>query len=191
MDRGCRHFLSGFMLGLIFSNQHVNRRNHKQREKGPDGHPSDEHQADRIARGGACARHEGQREVSGNGGGAGHQDRPQPGHGGRGHGLAFGVALFLELVGELDDQDAVFRDQPDERDQADLAVDVERRRAEEREQQRARDRQRCRAGKDDERVAEALELRRQPQCPVERAPTDTTFPATPSSTAACLRANRT
>ena len=31
-----------------------------------------------------------------------------------------------QLIGELDDQDAVFRDQPDERDQPDLAIDVQR-----------------------------------------------------------------
>jgi hypothetical protein len=36
------------------------------------------------------------------------------------------AALARQLVGELDDQDAVLGDQPDERDQADLAVDVER-----------------------------------------------------------------
>ena len=68
---------------------------------------------------------------------------------------------LLQLVRELHDQDAVLRHQPDERDQPDLAVDVQRRQAEEREQQRARQRQRHRAGEDDERIAEALELRRE------------------------------
>ena len=35
---------------------------------------------------------------------------------------------LLQLVRELDDQDAVFRDQSDQRHQADLRIDVERRR---------------------------------------------------------------
>ena len=52
-----------------------------------------------------------------------------------------------------------FDTRPDQRDQADLAVDVQRRQAEEREQQRARHGERHRSGEDDERIAEALELR--------------------------------
>ena len=61
-----------------------------------------------------------------------------------------------------------FDDQTDERDQADLAVDVQRREAQEREQQRARQRQRHRAREDDERIAEALELRREHQVDQDR-----------------------
>src|ERR1043166_4141347 len=68
------------------------------------------------------------------------------------------MPFATQLVRELHDQDAVLRDQPHERDEPDLAVDVERREAEEREQQRPRDRERRRAGEDDERIAEALEL---------------------------------
>ncbi len=63
------------------------------------------------------------------------------------------------MIRELHDEDAVAGDQADERDQPDLAVDVDGRQAEEREEERARERQRHRAGQDDERVAEALELR--------------------------------
>jgi hypothetical protein len=44
---------------------------------------------------------------------------------------------LLEMVRELDDQDAVLRHQADQSDETDLAVDVQRRQAEEREQQRA------------------------------------------------------
>ena len=50
----------------------------------------------------------------------------------------------------------------------DLAVDVQRREAEEREEQRAGQRQRHRAGEDDERIAEALELRRQHEVDQDR-----------------------
>ena len=52
-----------------------------------------------------------------------------------------------------------FGHQSDERDEADLAVDVYRGKAEKSKHQRARKRQRHRAEKDDERVAEALKLR--------------------------------
>ena len=61
-----------------------------------------------------------------------------------------------------------FADQADQRDEPDLAVDVERGEAEEREQQRARERERHRAGQDDERIAEALELRREHQVDQDR-----------------------
>ena len=70
---------------------------------------------------------------------------------------------FLKVVGELHDQDAVLRHQAHQRDQSHLTVDVERRQAQEREQQRARDGQRHRSRENDERIAEALELRRQHQ----------------------------
>ena len=66
------------------------------------------------------------------------------------------------LVGELDHQDAVLGDQADQRDQADLRVDVERGETEVERHDRAEDRQRHRHH-DDERIAEALELRRQHQ----------------------------
>jgi hypothetical protein len=54
-------------------------------------------------------------------------------------------ALLLQRVGELDDQDAVLGDQPDQRDQPDLRVDVDRGEVEVGEDQRAGDRQRHRA----------------------------------------------
>ena len=51
----------------------------------------------------------------------GHQDRPQAGHGRLLHRLELGLALLLQLVGELDDQDAVLGDQADQGHQPDLA----------------------------------------------------------------------
>ena len=72
-------------------------------------------------------------------------------------------ARFLQVIGELDDQDAVLRHEPDQRDEPDLAVDVQAREPEEREQQRAGDGQRHRPRENDERIAEALELRREHQ----------------------------
>ncbi len=87
-------------------------------------------------------------------------------------------ARLLLRVGELDDEDAVLRDQSDEGHQAHLRVDVERRRPalgglevharrarelEEGEDERAEHRQRHRAREHDERVAERVELRREHQ----------------------------
>ena len=70
--------------------------------------------------------------------------------------------LLLQLVGELHHQDAVLGDQSHQGDQADLRVDVERRQTEIQEDHRAEHRERHRHH-DDERIAEALELRRQHQ----------------------------
>ena len=66
--------------------------------------------------------------------------------------------LFALLVGELHHQDAVLGDEPDQRDEADLRVDIERGEAEIERHQRAEDRERHREH-DDERIAKALELR--------------------------------
>ena len=71
----------------------------------------------------------------------------------------------LQPVGDLDDQDAVLADQAHQRHQPDLGVDVQRRAAEmpsADEDQRAGDRHRHR-DQDDQRIAEALEQRRQRQ----------------------------
>ena len=75
---------------------------------------------------------------------------------------------LLEMVGELDDQDSVLGDQADERDQADLAVDVERREPEKREEERAGERERDRSGENDERIPEALELSREHEVDQDR-----------------------
>ena len=82
------------------------------------------------------------------------------------------MPLLLQLVRELHDEDAVLRHQPDERHQPHLRVDVERgrqavreeghvrvRHLEEGQDERAEHAERHRAGQDDERVAEAVELR--------------------------------
>ena len=68
----------------------------------------------------------------------------------------------LQLVGEGDHQDAVLADQSDQGDEPDLGVDVHRREAEEQRHHRAADRHRH-ADQDHQRIAQALELRRQHQ----------------------------
>ena len=70
--------------------------------------------------------------------------------------------MLLDMVGECDHQDSVFRDQADQGDQADLGVDVERGVAQPQRHQRATDGQRHR-DQDHQRIAQALELRRQDQ----------------------------
>ena len=69
---------------------------------------------------------------------------------------------LAQLVGELDDQDAVLADQADQCHQPHLGVDVHAGQAEEQRDQRAADRQRHRH-QDHQRIAEALELRGQHQ----------------------------
>src|SRR5437773_12344114 len=92
-----------------------------------------------------------------------HQDRPQPGPSGIDDRRQFLHSGLAKVIRELDDEDPVLRDQPDQRDEADLAIDVHRREAEEREEQGAADGERSRAREDDEGIAEALELGREHQ----------------------------
>ena len=148
--------------------QHVDRRHDEQREHRADDHAADQHDADAVARAGAGTGREHQRKVTDDGRRRRHQDRTQPRAGGFDHRVELLRSRLLQVVRELHDQDAVLRDQADQRDQPDLAVDVQRREAEEREQQRAGHRQRHRPGEDDERIAEALELRREHQIDQDR-----------------------
>src|SRR6185436_17091937 len=81
--------------------------------------------------------------------------------GGLDHGRELVLPALLQMIRELGDHDAVARDETDERDQAHLTVDVDRRQAEEREEQRAGESEWNGARENDERIAEALELRGQ------------------------------
>jgi hypothetical protein len=121
-----------------------------------------------VARSGARAAGEDEREVPHHRRGGSHENRAQAGARGFDDCAELVGALLLQLVGELDDEDPVLGYQADERDQADLAVDVQRRESEEREEQRAGDRQRNRSGEDDEGIAEALELRREDEVDQDR-----------------------
>ena len=66
--------------------------------------------------------------------------------------------LLLQLVGEVDHQDAVLGDQPDQRDEPDLRIDVDGGEPDVERDQRAEHRGRQR-DQDDQRIAEALILR--------------------------------
>ena len=102
------------------------------------------------------------------GGRRGHQDRPQTRFGSLDDRGQLVPSRLLQVVGEIHDQNAVLRDQADQGDQPDLAVDVQRRQAEKRERQGSRDGQRHRACQDDERIAKALELCREDQIDQDR-----------------------
>ena len=148
--------------------EHVDRRHDEQREERSDDHAGDEHDADAVARAGARAGRKHEREMSDHGRRRRHQDRAQPrarGFDDRGELVSAGL---LQVIGELHDEDAVLRHEPDQRDEPDLAVDVQARESEEREQQRPRDRERHRPREDDERIAEALELRREHEIDQDR-----------------------
>src|SRR5271168_3515174 len=153
---------------MSLRDQHINRGHHKKRKDRANNHAADQHDADAVARPGTGALGQNEREVAKDGGGGRHQDRTQPGAGGADYCFELGVSGFLQVVTEFHDQNSVLGDQTDESDQADLTVNVERREAEERKHQRARNGQRNRAGKNDERIAEALELRGEHQVDQDR-----------------------
>ncbi len=151
------------LRAVIAGQQHVECRQHEQREQGADQHPHHHDDADGEAAGGAGAVGEQQRHNAGDHGGGGHQHRPHPHHGGLAdRGGAVEAFIVLDLVGERHHQDAVLGDQADQGDEADLGVDVQRGEAEIQRQQRAAHRKRHR-DHDHQRIAEALVLRRQHQ----------------------------
>ena len=159
---------------MLLGDEHVDRGHDEQREERSDGHPADEHDADRIARDGAGSFDEREREVPYDGGDGRHQDRAKAGRSRGANRIDLAHPELLLLVRELDDQNAVLRHQTDQRDETHLRVDVERRRPalgqlevhsrragelQEREDHRAEHGERHRAGQDDERIAERVELR--------------------------------
>src|SRR5438445_2720752 len=93
----------------------------------------------------------------------GHQDRTQARAGRLGDRVELLPSCLLQVVGELNNEDAILGYQTDEGDQSYLAVDVKGRKSQKRERQRPGNGQRHGAGKDDERIAEALKLCRQDQ----------------------------
>ena len=141
----------------------VEHRQHEQREQRADRHAGGDDEADREARLGAGAGSDDERHHAEHHGGGGHQDRPQPDARRLHDRLALRQPMLLALlVGELHHQDAVLGDEADQRDQPHLRIDVERGDAEIERHQRSEDRKRH-GQHDDERIAEALELRRQHQ----------------------------
>ena len=134
----------------IARDQHVDRRARRSRVKsGADDHAAHEHDADAVARAGARS------DARTRAAGARTRWRRWSSRIGRSRVPAASITArslsrpdSCRWFGELHDQDPVLRHQADQRDQPDLAVDVERGETQEREQQRAEDRERRRAGDD-------------------------------------------
>ena len=157
----------------------IERRQHEQCESGADGHARRDHRAHREARrrtGTAGHQQRDHREYQRR---SGHQHRTKTNCGGFFDRFALRQTfLDLQFVGELHDQDAVFGDHAHQRHQADLGVDVDAHAGEGfdaleaenagddrqhiHDQQCAADRHRH-GDQHDQRIAEALELRRQHQ----------------------------
>ena len=111
-DRLADQLAAANIGAVILGDQQIDRRYEEERESRSDRHAGHQHQPDAVARGGPRPGHEREREVTAHRGHAGHHDRPKAGDGGFLDGLELGMAgLALELVGELDDQDAILRDQ--------------------------------------------------------------------------------
>ena len=98
----------------------------QQAEEGGREHAADDAGADRMARIRTGAGRNGQRQHAHDEGERRHQDRAQSQLRGFHDGLAERLAFAAFLDRELDDQDRVLRRKADDRDQADLEVDVVR-----------------------------------------------------------------
>ena len=143
--------------------QHVDRGHHKQRKGCPDDHAADQHDSDTVSRARSRTGGKDERQVAEYGSCGRHQDWAQSRTGRLRDGVELVYSFLLQVVCELNDQDAILRYQTDQRDQSYLAVDVVSGQSEEREGQRAGNGQRHRARKNNERIAEAFKLRREHQ----------------------------
>src|SRR5438128_8956822 len=112
--------------------------------------------------------------MTGDRGDAGHEDWTESRARRLGNSSEFGAALPLQFVGKLHDQNSISRNKPDQSDQTNLGIDIQRRgpfvcekryvrvrHFQEGEEQRSKQRKRDRTKQDDERIAEAVELCRE------------------------------
>ena len=97
---------------------------HHQSHEGADAHPPEDAGADGALAGGTGAAGEVERHDAEDEGERGHDYRAEAQVGGGERSLDAGFAAFLQVFGELDDEDGVFRHQPHHRDHADAEVDV-------------------------------------------------------------------
>src|SRR5882672_4357953 len=138
----------------------VDRRHDEEGEAGADDHSAHEHDADAVPRSRSRPVREDQRKVAEDCGRGRHENWTEPRPRGLDDRLELCHPRLAQMIRELDDEDAVLRHEPDKRDETHLAVDVQGREAQEREEEGATNREGCRARQDDERIAEALELSR-------------------------------
>ena len=115
---GTRYFLAG--------KQGVHGGHHKHGQHSAQRHAAYDHPADLHARLGTGTGGQRQRQGPQHHGTGGHHDGSQALRSRFDDSINHGHALPAQLVGELDNQDAVLGDQPDQGDQADLRIHVER-----------------------------------------------------------------
>src|SRR5882757_1106651 len=157
---------------MLLRDEHVQRRHNEQSENRSDSHSADKNKTDRISGSRARTGHEREWKVTRDSCNARHHDRTQTNARSLRDGSQFCQTLPLQFVRELDNQDSVLRNETDQRYQTDLRVDVEGRSPtigeelpewhfQEHEEASAEHGERNRSQENNERVAEAVELRRQ------------------------------
>ena len=120
----------------------IRGRDDEQREQRSEAHAADDDPADLCPRFAARSGGERERHGSQHHRARCHQDRAQPERCRIDDRVEQRLALGAQLVGEFDDQNPMLGDQPDERDQPHLAVNVERSSGQPQHEQRAGHRQR-------------------------------------------------
>src|SRR5205807_5357398 len=157
---------------VLLGDEHVERWNNKKRKDRSDSHSTNKHKTDRISCRSAGPGHQREWKVTSDRCNARHHDRTQTNTRRLCDRRQFCQTLPLQLVRKLDDQDSVFRNEPNERDEPNLRVDVERSGPlirkefaewyfQKHEETRAEHGERDRSQQNNERVAEAVELRGQ------------------------------
>lgn len=118
-------FLNVLHFFLFGGDEEVDGGDDEEGEEGADGHAGGDGDTDVVSGGSAGAGNKDERHVPHDGGSGGHEDGAESCGGSFEDGIVFIHALFHELIGEFDDEDAVFRDEADEGDETDLGVDVD------------------------------------------------------------------
>src|SRR5215213_1791879 len=126
------HFLlRSIDAAVCLRHKDIDRRHDEECEDRADDHSGHEHDADAVARACAGTVSEDERKMTHDGRCRRHENRPQARACRLNDSMQLVPALFLQVVRELGDENAVARYQTDERDQSDLTVDVDRRQAQE------------------------------------------------------------
>src|SRR6266568_4228989 len=112
-------------LRVLRRKQQIHRRDDEEREKRPDRDTGRDHQPHVEAAHRARAARDEKRNDAEHHRAGGHQDRAEPDSGRLLDRLALGYALPLQVVGELDDQDPVLADEPDQRYEPHFGIDIE------------------------------------------------------------------
>src|SRR5882724_8762879 len=110
---------------MLFCDEHVKRWHNEQSENRSDSHSANKHKTDRISCRSTGAGHEREWKVTSDSCDARHHDRSQTNARSLCDRSQFCQTLPLQFVRELDNQDSVFRNETDQRDETDLRINVE------------------------------------------------------------------